>query len=223
MIYNKLASYYDLFVDEQLNDVYINLIKKYFTSGRVADLGCGTGQLAISLAKQGYFVTASDISEKMLEVAYNNSILSNVNINFFVHDILEPLNLDSDIIIMASDVINYLDNEAAVIKAFEHVKEIMHDDSIYLFDFLKTSYVTSLIGYHEEVELEDAKLTWKVLATKEKYKIKHYVTINDSTEIHFQRTYVEKAYEEMCNKAMLQVAMKVELEDRIIFICKKDV
>jgi len=37
--------------------------------GRVLDLGCGTGDLAAALSRQGYQVTACDIAEKMIEMA----------------------------------------------------------------------------------------------------------------------------------------------------------
>src|SRR5262245_16567476 len=39
------------------------------TPCRVLDLGCGTGRVAIPLAKLGYSVTAVDLSEEMLHVA----------------------------------------------------------------------------------------------------------------------------------------------------------
>ncbi len=221
MIYNKLARYYDQFVDQELNDIYLKIIKKYFSTGVVTDLGCGTGQLAIKLAKAGFYVAASDISEKMLEVAYNNSLQNNVKINFFVHNILEPLNINSDIIVMTSDVINYLDTKKEVITAFEYVSEIMNNDSIYLFDFLKITYLTDLKGYHEEIILNDTTLVWDVLATKEEHQIEHQLTINDETESHLQRTFEESEYLQLLNGTNLFVFEKIELEDRIIFVCKK--
>jgi len=222
MIYNKLASYYDQFVDHNLNDIYFKLIKKYFSSGIVLDLGCGTGPLAIKMAKAGFYVTASDISEKMLLVAYNNSITNNVKINFFIHNILEPLNIDSDVITMSSDVINYLDTKNEVVKTFKNVSEIMNSNSIYLFDFLKTTYLENLVNYHEEILLDDTTLVWDVLKTNETFKVKHVVTINNEIETHTQKTYKESEYVQMTKEAMLKVVEKVELEDRIIFVCKKD-
>ena len=62
MIYNKLAMYYDQFVDHNLNDTYLKLIEKYFNEGNIIDLGCGTGPLSILLAKRNLHVPATDIS-----------------------------------------------------------------------------------------------------------------------------------------------------------------
>ncbi len=45
MIYERLASYYDQFVDGKLTDTYIKLIQERFNKGTVVDLGCGTGPL----------------------------------------------------------------------------------------------------------------------------------------------------------------------------------
>ncbi|MFO0866201.1 MAG: class I SAM-dependent methyltransferase [Gemmataceae bacterium] len=39
------------------------------TPGRVIDLGCGTGRLAVDLAARGFFTVAVDLSEEMLRVA----------------------------------------------------------------------------------------------------------------------------------------------------------
>ncbi|GEM_PF-857827 len=221
MIYNKLAMYYDQFIDHSLIELYYKLIKKYFNSGVVLDLGCGTGPLAIKLAKSGFYVTATDISEEMLERAFNNSLNENVKINFFIHDILEPHNIDSDIIVMSSDVINYLDSDFKVLKAFKHIEEIMNANSILIFDFLKVSYLKNLIGYHEEIELDNSKLVWDVEITTNKNQIKHIVNINDCIEVHTQTTFPEESYIKLLSNAKLFVIDKVVLEDRMIFICQK--
>ncbi|MCK5761268.1 MAG: class I SAM-dependent methyltransferase [Candidatus Izimaplasma sp.] len=220
MIYNKLAMYYDQFVDHNLNDIYHKLIKKSFNNGTVLDLGCGTGPLAIKLAKDGFYVTASDISEGMLERAFNNSLNADVKINFFVHNIIDPLNIDSDIITMSSDVINYLDEKAKVLMAFKNVREIMNHKSIFVFDFLKTEYLTNLAGYHEEINLDNSKLVWSVENTDKELQIKHKVTIDNISESHIQTTFTEKEYLELLEESNLKMVDREELDERVIFVCK---
>ncbi len=221
MIYDKLAMYYDQFVDHNMYDLYYKLIRKHFNKGVVLDLGCGTGPLAIKLAKNGFTVNASDISEEMLERAFNNSLNEKAKVNFFVHNILDPLNLDSDIITMSSDVINYLGSEDEVLKAFKHVCEIMNDTSIFIFDFLKASYMSDLIGHHEEIILDDSKLIWDVVKTDNALQIKHIVNIDNVEESHIQTTFAEESYCLLLEESKLKVIEKVLLEDRIICVCKK--
>ena len=81
------AYYYDMFVDEDLNDQYVALIKEYKKTGDVLDLGCGTGRLSVQLAMNGYFVTATDISTDMLDIGYHNALMNDVRVQYFVHDI----------------------------------------------------------------------------------------------------------------------------------------
>lgn len=221
MIYDKLAAYYDEFVDHSLNKRYLNLITKRFTEGNIVDLGCGTGPLPILLAKNNFFVTATDISKQMLERAYNNSINEGLKINFFVHNILDPLNIDCDIITMSSDVINYLDNKIDVKKAFGNIKEVMNAKSIFIFDFLKTSYLNNLIGHTEQINLGDSTLNWEVLETSKTAQVKHKVTIDGEEETHTQTTFGEEQYEILLTEVNLKVIEKVVLDDRIIFVCMK--
>ena len=220
MSYEKLAAYYDQFIDQELNSVYLELIKKHFNKGTVIDLGCGTAPLSILLAKNNYFVTATDISESMLERAYNNSISDDVKINFFVHNILEPINNNYDIITMSSDVINYLDEKSKVQTAFNHVSEIMNENSVFIFDFLKVDYLMNLIGHHEEIELDDSRLIWDVEKTEKELQIRHKVTIDDYKEKHIQTTFKETEYGKLLNDSNLQVVEQVSLEDRFIYLCK---
>ena len=54
MIYEKFASYYDQFVDYELNDIYFDMITKYYKEGTAIDIGTGTAPLAIKLAKNNF-------------------------------------------------------------------------------------------------------------------------------------------------------------------------
>lgn len=65
--------------------VYANLQNKLKSLKKLLEINCGTGEDAIWLAKQGFEVTATDISEEMIAVAQTKS--SGENPNFKVLDI----------------------------------------------------------------------------------------------------------------------------------------
>jgi len=72
--YINTANLYDL--DQRDNLVvdipfYIEYAKKQ--KGYILELGCGTGRVSIELAKEGFYVTGLDLSEKMLEM-YKNKL-----------------------------------------------------------------------------------------------------------------------------------------------------
>jgi ubiquinone/menaquinone biosynthesis C-methylase UbiE len=56
--------------------------------GRVLDIGCGTGDLALWLAKQGRTVTGVDFLEKPLEAARQKAAEDGVSLNFLQMDAL---------------------------------------------------------------------------------------------------------------------------------------
>jgi SAM-dependent methyltransferase len=51
------------------------------TPGRVIDLGCGTGRVAVPLARRGHRVTAVDLSEPMLRVAGEKAAAAGVTLH----------------------------------------------------------------------------------------------------------------------------------------------
>ena len=222
MIYEKLASYYDMFVDEKLVEEYVKLIQFHHQTGSVLDLGTGTGPLAIELAKNGYHVTATDISTEMLEVAYNNAIIEDVKINFFIHDILDTVNRDYDIICMSSDVINYLQNETEVRRALENVSLAMNTNSIFLFDAIKPTYIHKLSGYKEDVLLKDDVMRWSAVETNIEHQIKHTIQIGNHIESHLQMAYTLKDMAHMLKDNHIEIIKKIKYEDRILYLCKKE-
>ncbi|MCQ2071274.1 MAG: metalloregulator ArsR/SmtB family transcription factor [archaeon] len=68
-------------VSERLNDLFPNAHNL-----RIADIGTGTGFLAISFAQLGHKVTATDLSTKMLDHARNNAVKRGLDIEFLQDD-----------------------------------------------------------------------------------------------------------------------------------------
>ncbi len=221
MIYDKLSRYYDQFLDLELYDEYYKLIKKYIKKGDVIDLGTGTGILAIKLAKEDFFVTATDISTRMLETAFNNALLEKTDIKFYIHDILDPLNKPYDLLVMSSDVINYLEKESDVKKAFKNVSNAMGKKSIFIFDFLRPEYINTLNNYSEDIDLGDTIIKWNITKTDIKNQVKHILTMDLDTEIHVQTTYELKKYKELLNTENLKVLKSKILNERIIMVCER--
>ena len=70
-------------------DGLVNIVEKMIiTPSRALDLCCGLGTNPIYLAKQGFEVTALDISDKAVEIAKKKSIKEGVEIFFLVSDFL---------------------------------------------------------------------------------------------------------------------------------------
>ncbi|MCX7880087.1 MAG: class I SAM-dependent methyltransferase [Ignavibacteria bacterium] len=88
-IFDSEAENYDLwytsklgsFVDEIETNVVLELLEP--SSGmKVLDVGCGTGNFSLKLAKLKCIVTGIDISTKMLEIAQHKAKKENLNIEF---------------------------------------------------------------------------------------------------------------------------------------------
>jgi SAM-dependent methyltransferase len=75
------------------SDLEEELEKRKISKGRILDLGTGPATQAIQLAKRGFKVTGSDVSEAAIRGArelhlHNNANNKNMKIDFIVDDIL---------------------------------------------------------------------------------------------------------------------------------------
>lgn len=117
----KSKEFYDLnfYVDERvliprsttetLVEKTINIIKKYKFK-TIADIGTGSGCIAISLKKQipSLKVYATDISSKALTVAKKNAKTHNTKIIFKQGNLIEPIrNIKTDLIIANLPYVDY--------------------------------------------------------------------------------------------------------------------
>ena len=122
---------------------------------------------------------------------------------------------------MSSDVINYLEKESDVKKAFKNVSNAMGKKSIFIFDFLRPEYINTLSNYSEDIDLGDTIIKWNITKTDIKNQVKHILTMDLDTEIHVQTTYELKKYKELLNTENLKVLKSKILNERIIMVCER--
>lgn len=163
---------------------------------RIADLGTGSGCIAITLKKELPYsiVDAVDISQKALMVAQNNAKLNNTDINFYLGDMLEPLKGKYDLIISNPPYLDYDEPIMDIVKNNEP-SEALYADNNGLF-------------YYENI-----------LKNITKY-------LNDKYLIAFEIGYRQgNALEKLCHKYLPKshIELKKDLQgkDRFVFIFSK--
>ncbi len=73
-------------------NILLDYIQKYKPSGKILEVGCGTGEMSLLLSNHGYEVTGSDISFKSLKIAQKTSEKLHLKAQFKRLDILKTSN-----------------------------------------------------------------------------------------------------------------------------------
>ncbi len=160
--YDELAdNYHLLFVDwheailrqgELLHKVIQSKLNLSCTNNTtLLDCSCGIGTQAIGMAKSGYKVTATDISEVSVKRAAKEAARYGVNINFGVADFCS-LNKDVlgqfNIVLSADNAIPHLLTDEELVKAFHNMhKKLLQNGLLILtirdYDALIKEKITS--------------------------------------------------------------------------------
>lgn len=143
--YGMFASYYDALNEDadydKLEGVVCGILRKYgIHDGIVADLGCGTGELTLRLAKQGYDMIAIDASPDMLNMLRDKMADQNQKGILLLCQQLEELDLYGTIRAAVStfDTFNHLP-PAALKKCLARTALFMEQGGLLVFD-MNTQY-----------------------------------------------------------------------------------
>jgi ubiquinone/menaquinone biosynthesis C-methylase UbiE len=124
---------------------------------RVVDLGIGTGDLAIALARRGYDVTGVDVAPAMLAVARDKARRAGVRVDLVAAD-LRALTLDpaADAAFCVYTVVNQLTADGDLARAFGAVARSLVPGGLFAFETnLPASYARYWSG-GEHVDTGDA-------------------------------------------------------------------
>ncbi len=138
---SALANAYDILndgIDYQMWADFIEQCIKKFSNipvSEICETACGTGSMACELARRGYSVTASDISEEMLTAADAKARSNDLSVRFVLQDMRHlKMFSEKDIILCMLDSMNYLTRREDMKSAFLSAHSCLKTGGIFIFD-----------------------------------------------------------------------------------------
>ena len=195
MPYSKLAEVYDVgwgdFAESTRTFVETTLSDYGIRSGRVLELACGTGILAIHLARSGHVVRGIDRTPEMVSIASMKGQYVG-GVEFAVGD-MRNLDLESefDAVLCMFDSLNYLTALEEVSDALQSVSSILCDNGVFIFDFNRPLIYSAHNGETLKRHVEDGILFQEL----------HYEVAQRIARTVFRfpdgdvETHVQRAYE----------------------------
>ncbi|AVK50766.1 S-adenosylmethionine-dependent methyltransferase [Clostridium beijerinckii] len=245
MAYKEFANIYDELIYEDINydkvaDKIINICRKNKLKFEdYLDLACGTGNVSINVAKYFKTVYAVDLSDDMLNVAFDKFKKNKIKAKVICQDMCElSLNKRFDLITSVLDSTNYITEDEDLLDYFSSVYEHLKENGIFIFDINSYYKLSTVLGnniytysseeifYTWENSFEDDVLnmflTFFVKTENELYK--------KFEEEHFERAYKESYIEDILKKCNFRIINKFsgysdeevnENSERILYIVSK--
>lgn len=249
MSYEQFAYLYDELMQDAPYEEWVRFVKekldKYQVGGKnLLDLACGTGELSVRFAKEGFSVTGVDLSADMLAVAQAKAQEEGLQIPFFEQDMADLEGHEEfDIIGIFCDSLNYLQSDDDVIHTFTSVYNHLKDGGLFFFD-VHSIYKISHIFINQSFTLTEEHLSyiWNSFASDSPNSVEHelsFFVLDEQTgkydrfdELHYQRTYPVQQYSEWLKQAgfeLLEISADFknqepqEQSERIFFIARKKI
>lgn len=218
--YKSFAQIYDLFMRDVPYDNWICYLEKLWsqynlTPKLIAELGCGTGNITIRLAKKQYDMIGIDISSDMLTIAKQKSFEQNLNILYLLQDITAfELYGTVDCIISLCDSLNYILKENHLFQTFKLVNNYLNPNGLFIFD-LNTEYkFKKVLAKNTFAETtKTAAYIWENYYDNQKklneYYMNFFIKTKDSykrfEELHYEKSYSIDTIKKLLAKAGLKL------------------
>lgn len=140
-IYQKYADYYDTVYGYKNYPAECRFLEKVFKkysvkkNPSILDLGCGTGNHALTLAKSGNRVIGVDLSDKMIEIAKEKAKEQRIKVDFHRGD-ARNLNLNKkfDIVLLMFNIIGYQVTNRDLASTFKTANKHLKQGGLLILD-----------------------------------------------------------------------------------------
>lgn len=215
MSYQIFSYFYDKVMDQSVYDDWMAYINKYrpeAESLRILELACGTGQIAVQLAKAGHEVTGFDLSDDMLVLAQERMADEHVHFELLQGDMRELDDIgEYDLCTCFSDSLCYLQEKSDLEAVFKGVYANLADDGLFLFDVHSLFQVNEVFPGYQYIYQDEADVfLWESFEGDRENAVEHLLTFfverEDGSfdrlqELHEERVFEIAVYEELLAQA----------------------
>ena len=157
MQYGKLASLYDALMKDVDHAAWAAYVASFIPRGAsVLECACGTGEISLRLAKMGYDVTATDISEDMLLEAAEKQRAAGLSLSKLRFIKMDMRSLAShkkvDCVLACCDGVNYLTGRDDVKRFFKSAHDVLKPGGLLLFDVSSRYKLENVLGNNAFVD-----------------------------------------------------------------------
>lgn len=231
-MYEKLAEFYDdLVKDNQATKDWVSFVKRHFQGTDVLEVACGSGEITIALAKEGYKVTAGDISLEMMDHAKQKTGADLVSWQLL--DMRDLSNFKKfSCICCFCDSLNYLIGDEDVQMFFRQAYDHLYENGVLLFDMHS---LDRLCEFEEEFcetgVLRNVPYEWMIFSEDDCIYQNFAFYYSDqaaSLEQHVQRVYDPKWIEQILIKTGFTVEVFTDFDrhgiqegEKYFYVCRK--
>lgn len=244
MAYGEFAKIYDELINEDINyELIEKRLKEIMDEHNIKyddylDLACGTGNVAVKIAK--YFNTcyAVDLSEDMLTEAFDKFQEERVKARVICQDMTElDLNHKFDAISCVLDSTNYILEDEDLENYFKGVYNHLKDDGLFIFDINSYYKLANILGNNIFTYSEDRIFySWENVFEDEivnmylTFFVKQGSLYERFEEEHYERAYTEEYLESVLKLCGFDIVSKFDgysnnkvesQSERILYVVKK--
>ncbi|MBW6410022.1 class I SAM-dependent DNA methyltransferase [Clostridium weizhouense] len=246
MAYGEFANIYDKLIYEDIDynlvsNRILELCKEYQIQYEdYLDLACGTGNVGVNVAKYFKNIYAVDLSEDMLNIAFNKFKKNKIKAKIICQDMCDlSLNHKFNLITSVLDSTNYITDNEDLIEYFKGVYDHLKEDGLFIFDINSYYKLSNILGNNiYTYNSDEVFYTWENVFEDEVLNMFLTFFVKDkNTSLYekFEEEHIEKAYkEEYIEKALRQCGFKVigkfegyinkdvdEKSERIVYVVSK--
>ncbi|MCX7710196.1 MAG: class I SAM-dependent methyltransferase [Clostridia bacterium] len=244
-MYTNFAYIYDTLMYDIDYSKWADYIEEIFAINNVSpklllDLGCGTGNLTLEMAKRGHESIGIDISPDMLSCAKSKALEQGLDILYLNQDMTDfELYGTVDAIVCLMDSVNYVTNPRDLKKMFKLVHNYLNPGGIFIFDINSPFKLEHVLGNNVFYDIsEDASYIWKNYYNSRKklcefdltFFVKEEEYYKKYDEIHYERAYSKQELKNIIKDSglylsgiydELKLSKPHSKSKRIFFVCKK--
>ena len=170
---------------------------------KILDLACGAGRHSIEFAKKGFFLTAVDLSENLLNNAKVNAQNAEVDIDFIRADIRDFYIDDKfDLVLNLFTSFGYFESDEENFKVFKSAYDHLNENGFFIFDYFNKKYLEENLITNSSLRIEDGEIIQKRRIEKGRV-IKDIIIKKNGNEKYFKESVKIYSLDEIKSKLEL--------------------